>query len=175
MKATTLCTPEDQAAWDALLVQKAKISTELREINRSLEKLAAKTFEHLLSTGEWKVTSYGGGDKVVPGNKAAEDQVVTIISTALKLGYHDQFTVTDGRVMIYGRVDDGDLTLDMYPRRMMDGPNAEETAAAFHELNVTIDLTEWAEKLRQRHLEKAKRELAAAQRLVQQLEATKPR
>jgi hypothetical protein len=174
MRAITLCTPADQLEWDALTLRKNSLTLELRDIETLLTNLAAKTFEHLLRTGEWKVTSYGGGDKVVPGNKDAEDQVETIISTALKLGYHDQFTVSDGRVKIYGRVDDGDLTLDMYPKRIMDGPSAEETAAAFHELNVTVDLTEWAEKLRQRHLEKAKRELAAAQRNVQRLAAKEP-
>lgn len=170
---TTLCTPEDQLEWDTLTLRKDALTLELRNIETLRTNLAAKTFEHLLRTGEWKVTP--DGMKIVPSNKDAEDQVETIISTALKLGYHDQFTVSDGRVRIFGRVNDADLTLNLYPKRVMDAPDAGETAAEFHELKVTVDLAEWAENLRLRQLEKAKRDVAAAQRLVQQLEAKEPK
>jgi hypothetical protein len=167
----TLCTPEDQAEWDRNAARKAELERELRVIEHSQAALAARTFEDLLRTGKWTVESTGSLGSIVPADKEAEDQVETIISTALKLGYHDRFTVTDGAVAIHGRVNDGALSLDLWPKRVQEGITPEAVTETFKTLRVDVDLAAFTRGLHEYALQKARRDAAAAARNVERLEA----
>lgn len=160
----TLCTPEDQSAWDALTLRNQQLHREMLEIRRSQAALAAKTFEHLLRTGDWKILTHGCDGQIVPANKEAEDQLTTILTTALELGYNGQFTVFDGKVQIIGHIrSHGDLTLTLFPERVMDGYDAEVTDAEFRRIQVNVDLVAWARDIRRQQIVEAERDLNAAQ------------
>ena len=154
-------TPRKNTPMSDLTLRKQQINQEMLEIQRSQAYLAAKTFEHLLRTGDWKILTRGDDAQIVPANK--KDQLATILLTALKLGYNGQFTVFDGMVQIVGRFNSNEeLTLTLFPERVMDGYDAEVTEAEFRRIRVDIDLVAWARDIRRQQIVEAERDLAAA-------------
>ena len=170
MGQTLLHTPEDQATWDDLIAQKAKLNEDILVADAMLAALAAKTFVHLLRTGTWKVSG-SRYNTIEAADAAASEQVETIISTSLGLNHHDGFAIIDGNVRVYGRVSDGELTLNLYPERVRDGVDPEATQRVFKELRVDLDIAEWLGKLRVEALRKARSDLKKAQDLVAKLES----
>jgi len=134
--------------WMALRAKRDELELQVRKLDREMEAVAASMFLEHLRTGKWKV-EHG---RLCPADGSAEDATVNILSDALRLGYHDRFSVHDGRISISGFVDDGHLTLSLH---LTARATLDEVQAEAHLLRVNMDLTPLLRKRLERELETA--------------------
>ena len=153
-------------SWERLTKRKTDYENALREIEKELQASASQTFLESLQRGHWKVGDNCYAPDLVPVDKDAESALEEVLSRALKLGYHDQFAIEDGKVQIRGQVNDGDLTLSLHVGMK---PDPEALQKDLKRLHLNIDLTSWIRRETRAALEFADRKLHSAQTLVDSL------
>ena len=99
--------------WTALVAKKREAEAILQRVEKEMRAYASTVLLESFKKGKWKVGSNCYNPHLVPIDKDAEDVIEEILSVALKMGYHDRFTLTDGHVEIEGQVNDGVLTLSL--------------------------------------------------------------
>jgi hypothetical protein len=170
-----LATPEDQTEWMVISVEKEALERRLGAIHARRGEIAGRAMAIHLQAGKWVIQrSY-----MVAVDKRARLQIGAILSTALQLGYHDQFTLfstkcgeDDGVGMrLEGRIDDGDVSLLLIPRDMSKALTEAGVSAAMKTLGVDVDLSAFVEEVRTREYDKAQRAMDEARRTLDALSA----
>jgi uncharacterized protein YggU (UPF0235/DUF167 family) len=118
---------------DTLRARRAALDASVREVEKEMAAAAADIFLAHLQQGTWKVENM----RLRPVDGKAEDAMVKVLSDALRLGYHDSFRIFDGKICIYGQVDDGDLTIPLYVNPRASVEEIEEDAKT---IQVNVDL-----------------------------------
>lgn len=183
-----LATPEDQAEWMVLSQEKEALERRLGAIRTRRGEIAGRAMAIHLQAGKWVVRrSY-----LRPADTRARLQIDAILSTALDLGYHDQFTLyattqgpggneVDGVGVrleaLEGRIDDGDIALQIMitPRDMSKALTEEGVADAMKILRVDVDLSAFVEEVHAREHAKAQRAMDEARRTLDALGAANAR
>ncbi len=117
---------------DALRARRAALNASVQEVEKEMAAAAAEVFLAHLQQGTWKVER----GYLRPADSKAESALTNLMSDALRLGYHNYFNVFDGKTCIYGRVDDGDLTLNINRWNSLENIQDEVNT-----LRVNVDLT----------------------------------
>lgn len=120
--------------WDDLKAKLMALNVSVREVETEMAKFAASVFLEHLQQGAWKIEN----GCLRPADSKAENAMVRVLSDALRLGYHDYFRVQDGKICIYGQVDDGDLNL---PVHINHRASLDEIQEECKTIRVNIDLT----------------------------------
>lgn len=180
----TLATPEDQTEWMVLSVEKEALERRLGAIRARRGEIAGRAMALHLQAGKWVIRH----PYLKPADTRARLQIDAILSVALELGYHDQFTLyattrgpsgdeVDGVGVrleaLEGRIDDGDVALEIMitPRDMSKTLTEAGVVAAMNALRVDVDLSAFVESVREEERAKAQRALDEAQRAVTRLQA----
>lgn len=173
-----LATPEDQAEWMVLSQEKEALERRLGAIRTRRGEIAGRAMVLHLQAGKWVIRH----PYLKPADMRARLQIDAILSAALELGYHDQFTLystwnkseeVDSGVRLEGRIDDGDVALEIMitPRNMSKALTEDGVAAAMKTLAVDVDLSAFVKMVREEEQGKAQRALDEAQRAVARLRA----
>lgn len=155
--------------WKTLVAKKEEARSALRSIEQEMEAYASVILLESFKKGKWKVGSNCYSPGLVPayGDKEAEDALEEILSVALKMGYHDRFTITGiGQTEIHGQVNDGDLSLSFHVGMK---PNPKATEENLKQLHLDFDITDFARDHYENAIDFAERDLDAAQSLVENL------
>lgn len=155
--------------WKVLLDRKKTLEDSLRQVEREMEAIAASVLLQSLQQGKWRVGKDPYKLHITPVDQAAEDAIEEVLSRALKLGYHDTFNLTDGHVRIQGWVNDGELTLALFPDGLK--PDLGALQGDLKRLHLDIDITDFIRSTTESALEFAQRELKSAQQRIVSLQA----
>ena len=163
-----LLTPEDQAAWNDILARYEMAVEAKNKIDDERAVFASKFFAQLLATGKWEVYC---DDYMRPANSKASAAIIKFIQIALGLNYHDEFTIQNEDVSIYGRLDDGELTVNIYALGTHGSNEYDVFDRGCRTLNIDIDLKSWIREQQQESLAHAREQVAKAQARLAELEA----
>lgn len=155
--------------WQTLVAKKKNAGDDARAVEKEMRALASTLLLESFKQGKWKVSKSPYSPSLVPVDKEAEDALEEVLSVALKMGYHDRFTVEDGEVEIHGQVNDGDLTLNFHTGMK---PNPEAIQDDLKRLHLDFDLTEFIRSEAKSALHFAERDLSSLQDRIKSLKET---
>lgn len=156
--------------WKVLLDRKKDLSDSLRQVEREMEGIASALLLESFKQGKWRVSENPYCPDLIPLDHEAEDALETILSQALKLGYHDRFTVTGiGQVTLHGQVNDGTLSLSIVVGLKPDPAVIQDDIKRLH---LDFDLTNFIRSTSEASLTYAQRDLEKARARVQAIQDT---
>lgn len=155
--------------WQTLVAKKKSAGDDARAVEKEMATYASSILLASFQQGKWKVSKSPYSPSLVPIDKEAEDALEEVLSVALKMGYHDRFTVEDGHVEIHGQVNDGDLTLSLHTGMK---PNPGAIQDDLKRLHLDFDLTEFIRGTTKSALEFAERDLSSLQDRIKSLQKT---
>lgn len=157
-------------AWQTLVARKKSAGDDARAVEKEMQAYASSILLESFKQGKWKVSKSPYSPSLVPVDKEAEDALEEVLSVALKMGYHDRFTVTgSNHVEIHGQVNDGDLTLNFHTGMK---PNPEAIQDDLKRLQLDFDLTEFIRSEAKSALHFAERDLSSLQDRIKSLKET---
>lgn len=155
----SLMTPGERQLWTALQREREDVTTLQRGVQQRMDDLVGRVFLRSLQPGIWVLHLHGYTASLRPANPETELLLERMLSACLGLQHHDSLTVTFptpiGDMVLMGRVDDGEVSLEFYSP----GPRADRTLEDIeHHLRahvpLQIDLDAWMRGLAEEYLEK---------------------